>query len=134
MKKVLFVCVHNSGRSQMAEALFNRYAMGRAQAFSAGTQPASHINPTVAEAMKEVGIDISTQRPKMLTLQMLDEADRVITMGCAVENVCPAALVPTEDWQLDDPEGKPIEKVRELRDDIQSRVRKLIDEIRKERR
>ena len=118
----------------MAEALFNHYATGKAQAFSAGTQPASHTDSTVIQAMKEIGIDISTQRPKMLTLQMLDEADGVITMGCAVENVCPAALVPTEDWQLEDPEGKPIEKVREIRDDIQSRVRKLIDEIRKERR
>ncbi len=129
MKKVLFVCVHNAGRSQMAEALFNHYATGKAQAFSAGTQPASHVNSTVAEAMREVGIDISAQRPKMLTIEMLDEADRVITMGCAVENVCPAALVPTEDWQLEDPEGKPIEKVREIRDQIEKRVEGLIEEV-----
>jgi arsenate reductase len=134
MKKVLFVCVHNSGRSQMAEALFNHYAAGKAQAFSAGTQPASHVNPTVVEAMREVGIDISPQRPKKLTLEMLDDADKVVTMGCGVESVCPAAFVPTEEWQLEDPEGKPIEKVREIRGEIEAKVKKLIEQIKQERR
>src|SRR4030042_2656983 len=126
MKKVLFVCVHNSGRSQMAEAFFHHYASGKAKAISAGTRPASHVDQTVVKAMREIGIDISSKRPKALTLEMLDGADRVITMGCNVEGVCPAAIVPTEDWQLEDPEGKPIEKVREIRDGIEAKVKKLI--------
>jgi len=129
MKKILFVCVHNAGRSQIAEAFFNHYAKGKAQAFSAGTHYASHINPTVIAAMKEVGIDLSNKRPKMLSLEMLGVADKVISMGCGVEGVCPATYVPTEDWQLEDPEGKPIEKVRAIRDEIETRVKKLIEEI-----
>ena len=129
MKKILFVCVHNSGRSQMAEAFFNHYAKGKAQAFSAGTHYASHINPTVIEAMREVGIDINNKRPKMMTLEMLGAADKVISMGCGTEGVCPASFVPTEDWQLEDPEGKPIEKVRAVRDEIETKVKKLIEEI-----
>jgi arsenate reductase len=129
MKKILFVCVHNAGRSQMAEAFFNHYAKGKAQAFSAGTHYASHIDPTVVEAMAERGIDISSKRPKMLTLEMLGVADKVISMGCGVEGVCPATYVPTEDWQLEDPEGKPIEQVRAIRDEIEAKVRTLIEEI-----
>jgi arsenate reductase len=129
MKKILFVCVHNSGRSQMAEAFFNNYAGGKAQAFSAGTQPASHTDSTVSQAMKEIGIDISSQRPKMLTLKMMEDADRVITMGCGVEGVCPATFVPTEDWQLEDPEGKSIERVRAIRDEIETKVKNLIEEL-----
>jgi arsenate reductase len=129
MKKILFVCVHNAGRSQMAEAFFNNYAEGKAQAFSAGTHYAPHINPTVIEAMREVGIDISKKRPKMMSLEMLGVADKVITMGCGAEGVCPATFVPTEDWQLDDPEGKSIEKVRAIRDEIEAKVKKLIEEI-----
>lgn len=113
----------------MAEAFFNHYASGKAQAFSAGTHYASHINPTVIEAMREVGIDISNKRPKMLSLEMLGVADKVITMGCGAEGVCPATFVPTEDWQLDDPEGKSIEKVRAIRDEIEAKVKKLIEEI-----
>ena len=113
----------------MAEAFFNNYAKGKAQAFSAGTHYASHINPTVIEAMKEVGIDICDKRPKMLTLEMLGVADKVISMGCGVEGVCPATYVPTEDWQLEDPEGKPIEKVRAIRDEIEAKVKKLIEDI-----
>jgi len=117
----------------MAEAFFNRYAAGKAQAFSAGTRPANHTDRTVVEAMNEIGIDITTQRPKMLTSMMLEDADRVITMGCEVENVCPATSVATEDWQLEDPEGKPIEKVREIRDEIEAKVKKLIQEIQHEK-
>jgi arsenate reductase len=129
MKKILFVCVHNAGRSQMAEAFFNHYAKGKAQAFSAGTHYASRINPIVVEAMGERGIDISNKRPKMLTLEMLGVADKVISMGCGVEGVCPATFVPTEDWQLEDPEGKPIEQVRAIRDEIEAKVGTLIEEI-----
>jgi len=129
MKKILFVCVHNAGRSQMAEAFFNYYAEGKAQAFSAVIHYASRIDPTVVEAMAERGIDISNKRPKMLTLEMLGVADKVISMGCGVEGVCPATFVPTEDWQLEDPEGKPIEQVRAIRDEIGIKVKKLIEEI-----
>ena len=129
MKKILFVCVHNAGRSQMAEAFFNHHAKGKAQATSAGTHYASHINPTVIEAMREVGIDISSKRPKMMTLEMLGVADKVISMGCGVEGVCPATFVPTEDWKLEDPEDKPIEQVRAIRDEIEAKVKKLLDEI-----
>ena len=129
MKKILFVCVHNAGRSQIAEAFFNHYAKGKAQAFSAGTHYASRIDPIVVEAMAERGIDISNKRPKMLTLEMLGVADKVISMGCGVEGVCPATFVPTEDWQLEDPEGKPIEQVRGIRDEIETKVKTLLEEI-----
>ena len=131
MKKVLFVCVHNSGRSQMAEAFFNQLAKGEAVATSAGTRPAAHVDRNVADAMCEVGIDIRQQRPKPLTFEMVESADRVITMGCGVDEVCPASFIPTEDWELSDPEGKPIEEVREVRDGIKARVEKLIAEMEK---
>jgi arsenate reductase len=126
MKKVLFVCVHNSGRSQMAEAFFNHYAAGKAEAISAGTLPASHVDQTVMKAMREMGLDISSKRPKALTSEMLDGADKVITVGCGVEGVCPATFVPAEDWQLEDPEGQPIDKVRAIRDEIEAKIKKLI--------
>jgi arsenate reductase (thioredoxin) len=129
MKKILFVCVHNAGRSQMAEAFFNRMAKGKAMGFSAGTQPADKVNPVVAAAMREAGIDISDQKPKLLTLELMDSADRVITMGCGTEGTCPASFVPTEDWQLDDPEGKPIERVRQIRDEVKAKVEGLIKEL-----
>ncbi len=129
MKKVLFVCVHNAGRSQMAQAFFNQIAKGKAKGLSAGTQPSDKVNPIVIEAMREVGIDISRRKPKMLTFKMLEDVDRVITMGCGVEGVCPASFVPTEDWQLEDPEGKPIERVRQIRDEVKARIEKLIKEL-----
>ncbi len=130
MKLVLFVCVHNSGRSQMAEAFFNSKTDGRAAAGSAGTEPGDQLNPTVVEAMHEVGIDLVGARPKLLTQEMLDRADRVITMGCSVEESCPALFLPqVEDWGLEDPAGKPIEKVREIRDEISRRVAKLLEEV-----
>ncbi|MDY6892478.1 MAG: arsenate reductase ArsC [Chloroflexota bacterium] len=131
VKNVLFVCVHNSGRSQMAEALFNSYSQGRFHAYSAGTQPASHINPVAMQAMAEIGLDISSNLPKLLTPELADKADTIITMGCGVEGVCPVVSVPTEDWQLADPSGKPIEEVREIREEISMRVKKLIDELSK---
>lgn len=129
MKRVLFVCVHNSGRSQMAKAFFNQMGKGNAMADSAGTQPSQRVNPTVVQAMLEAGIDISDQKPKALTLELMENVDRVITMGCGAENVCPASFVPTEDWQLEDPEGKPVEKVKQIRDEIKSRVEKLLKEL-----
>jgi arsenate reductase len=129
MKAVLFVCVHNSGRSQMAEAFFNQLAKGKARAFSAGTSPAAAVDPTVAQAMKEVGIDISNKVPKALTPEMVEQADKVVTMGCGVEAVCPATWVETEEWDLEDPKGKPIEKVREIRDEIKARVVEILMRI-----
>jgi len=130
MKKVLFVCVHNSGRSQMAEALFNYYAWDNAQAQSAGTRPAAHVDRNVVSAMNEIGIDVSTQRPKILTKEMLDGADTVIAMGCSMDSVCPITFTPAEDWALQDPEGKSIEEVREIRDQIESKVKRLIADLR----
>ncbi len=131
MRTVLFVCVHNSGRSQMAEAFFSQLSKGKAQAYSAGTQPADKVNPVVIEAMREVGIDISSNRPKALTIDMVEKADRMITMGCGAEAeaVCPASFIETEDWALEDPKGKTIEAVRKIRDEIKERVTKLLKEI-----
>ncbi len=131
MKTVLFVCVHNSGRSQMAEALLNEMAGGRVRAVSAGTAPAGDVNPVVVEAMKEVGLDISDRKPKILTLRMIEQADRMITMGCGAEAeaICPADIIETEDWALDDPKGQPLEKVREIREQVRARVRALLGEI-----
>ncbi len=128
MKTMLFVCVHNSGRSQIAEAFFNRLAKGKAQALSAGTDPANAIDPTVVEAMREVGIDISGSKPKALTLEMIEPVDRVVTMGCRVEEVCPATFIETEDWELEEPRGKPLERVREIRDKIKAKVIKMLEE------
>jgi len=131
MKTVLFVCVHNSGRSQMAEAFFNHMAKGKAQAYSAGTQPADEVNPVVVEAMRETGINISGNKPKMLTMDMVEKAARMITMGCGAEAeaVCPASFVQTEDWALEDPAGKTLEQVRKIRDEIKKRVEKLLAEL-----
>jgi len=113
----------------MAEAMFNRLAGGRAAAESAGTEPGEAINPNAVKAMAELGIDISGAKPKMLTQEMVDRADRVITMGCSVEESCPALFLPNvEDWGLEDPAGKPLEKVREIRDEIARRVKALLQE------
>ena len=129
MRTVLFVCVGNAGRSQMAEAFFNQLAGEKARAVSAGTKPAGAVDPKTIEVMREVGIDISAAKPKALTMEMLEQADRVVTMGCGVEGVCPASFVETEDWQLEDPKGKPIEEVRRIRDEIRARVLKLLDRL-----
>ncbi len=131
MKTVLFVCIHNAGRSQMAEAYFNRAAKGKARALSAGTRPGNAVHPEVIEAMKEVGIDISGNKPKVLTMDLVNESDRMITMGCGedTEGVCPAGFIETEDWQLDDPAGQPLPVVRRIRDEIEKRVGKLLEEL-----
>ena len=128
MPRVLFVCVHNAGRSVMAEALFNELAAGRAQASSAGTIPGGAPHPVVVEAMREVGLDVAGHRGRLLTDDMVRSADRVITMGCAVdEQACPAVrYANVEDWGLPDPKGQPIERVREIRDEIRRRVEVLL--------
>ena len=127
MKTILFICVHNSGRSQMAEAFFNQLAKGKAKAISAGSQPADQVNPTVMQAMREVGIDISHNKPKLLTLEMLEGIALAITMGC--EDACPYTTAETRDWVLEDPKDKPIEQVRKIREEIKTRVSDLIKEL-----
>lgn len=114
----------------MAEAFFNQMADGKAIGFSAGTEPATKVNPIVVKVMHESGIDISRRKPKLLTPEMLERVDRVMTMGCGVEGVCPASFIPTEDWQLEDPEGKPIEIVRRIRDEIRAKVEELVRTLR----
>jgi len=129
MKRVLFVCVENAGRSQMAEAFANKYGKEEFIVSSGGNKPAEKVNPVVVEAMKEKGIDISLNKPKLLTYQMAQDADLIVTMSCNEQGICPGPFFkPTLDWKLEDPQGKPIEKVREIRDDIERRVQKLITE------
>jgi arsenate reductase len=115
----------------MAEAFFNQLAAGKARGLSAGTQPADRVNPTVVKVMGEVGIDISKNKPKMLTLEMIEGADMMITMGCGADagGICPANIIESEDWQLEDPKDKSIEKVREIRDEIKMRVSNLIETL-----
>lgn len=133
MRRVLFVCVHNSGRSKMAEAFFNQRAdPSRMAAESAGTLPGADVNPVVVEAMREVGVDLSQSKPRQLTPEMWQRADRVITMGCGVAEACPAGFLITEDWGLDDPAGQPIERVRAIRDQVKARVDALIAELEQE--
>ena len=131
MKTALFVCIHNSGRSQIAEAFFNRAAKGNAKGISAGTQPADKLNPMVVQVMKEVGIDISGNKPKALTPEMVESADRMITMGCGDDaaGLCPAKIIETEDWAIEDPKGKPVEAVRRIRDEIKKKVGVLVREL-----
>jgi len=130
VKKNLFVCVENAGRSQMAEAFANHYGKGKIVASSAGVMLADRVNPVVVEVMKEKEIDISMNKPKLLTTKMAEEADQIITMGCSVEKFCPAPLLKNViDWRLEDPKDKPIEEVRQIRDEIEKRVLKLISEL-----
>ena len=125
---VLFVCVHNAGRSQMAAGLLARLAGDRIEVRSAGTQPADQINPVAVQAMNEIGIDITSATPKILTGEAVETSDVVITMGCG--DTCPFFPgVSYRDWKLDDPAGQPIEVVRRIRDDIADRVRALIAEL-----
>ena len=124
--KVLFVCVHNSGRSQMAEAFTRVLSGGAVEAQSAGTLPGSTLNPVVAQAMEERGISLEGQYPKVIDQQMVDEADHAYTMGCAIDEACPAVFVPSEDWGLDDPAGQPIETVRRIRDKVEAKVRAML--------
>jgi arsenate reductase len=123
-KEILFVCVENAGRSQMAQAFAKKYGM---HATSAGTLPGSRVNPVVVDAMAEKGIDVSKNVPKMLTPEMINRASLVITMGCSVEEVCPKPMLAQMqkkliDWNLKDPKGKSLPEVRAIRDDIERRV------------
>lgn len=125
---VLFVCVHNAGRSQMAAAFLTHLAGDRVEVRSAGSVPAEQVNPAVVEAMRESGIDISAETPKILTTEAVQASDVVITMGCG--DTCP--VFPGKkylDWTLDDPAGRGVDAVRPIRDEIESRIRALVDEI-----
>ena len=126
--EVLFVCVHNAGRSQMAAGLLGKLAGGRVRVRTAGSEPADRINPVAVEAMREVGVDLTQEFPKPLTDDAVREADVVITMGCG--DACP--IYPGkryEDWELEDPAGKELETVRRIRDEIEARVRALVEEL-----
>jgi len=130
MKKVLFVCVENSARSQMAEGFAKHYGKGRIEAYSAGTKVAREIKPIVVKVMAEKGIDISNQKPKPLDQKMVEQADVIITMGCSVDKMCPAPMLKNViDWKIEGPKGKPIEKVREIRDSIERKVVNLLDSL-----
>jgi arsenate reductase len=125
---VLFVCLHNAGRSQMSAALFERAAQGRHRAMSAGTTPAERVHPEVVEVMSELGIDVSSNTPRRLTRELAEQADVVVTMGCGDE--CP--YIPGKrylDWELEDPKGRPLDEVRATRDEIAQRVEQLADEL-----
>ena len=129
VKKVLFVCVENAGRSQMAEAFAKKFGKSKFMVSSAGNKPADKINPMVVEAMNEKEIDISTNKPKLLTFQMAQDADLIVTMGCNDQGICPGPFFkPTVDWKLEDPKGKPLEKVREIRDEIERQVQELVNQ------
>jgi protein-tyrosine-phosphatase len=126
--EILFVCVHNAGRSQMAAALLARYAGGRVTIRSAGSEPADQLHPAVVEAMREVGIDIAAEQPKLLTDELAQDADVVVTMGCG--DTCP--VFPGKrylDWELDDPAGLGLDDVRRVREEIDARVRALVAEL-----
>ncbi|MFX1566416.1 MAG: low molecular weight phosphatase family protein [Promethearchaeota archaeon] len=130
MKHVLFVCVENAGRSQMAGAFAKKYGEGRIISTTGGTQPADHVHPEVVKAMQEKGIDISGNIPRRISVAELNEADQVVVMGCGAESFCPAPLLDRViDWNLEDPAGQPVEKVREIRDEIEHRVIHLIDTL-----
>jgi len=113
----------------MAEAFFNLFAAGKFISYSAGTFPGEGINQAAVTAMREIGIDISNNKPKLITYDMLDVAKKVITMGCNVEDACPANMVITEDWGLDDPNGQNLDKVRSIRDQVRDKVRDLLNEM-----
>jgi protein-tyrosine-phosphatase len=126
--RVLFVCLHNAGRSQMSQAIFEREADGRHQAESAGTTPADRVHPEVVQAMSELGVDVSERVPKLLDRAAAERADVVVTMGCGDE--CP--YIPGKrylDWDLPDPKGRPLDEVRAIRDTISERVRGLVGDL-----
>jgi arsenate reductase (thioredoxin) len=128
MATALFVCLHNAGRSQMSQALFERAAEGRHRALSAGTTPGERVHPEVVEVMRELGIDLAGRTPRVLTTELAEQADVVVTMGCGDE--CP--YIPGKrylDWELEDPKGRPLDEVRATRDEIDRRVRELVHEL-----
>lgn len=129
MKKILFVCVENAGRSQMAEAFFRKYTLDKFSVTSAGTKPSTQVNPIVSQVMKEIGIDIENKTPKYLSNEMLNESIAV-NMGCMDKESCPALFVKDVlDWNIADPKGKSIEEVRKIRDQIEIKVKELVKNL-----
>ncbi|MEW6043012.1 MAG: arsenate reductase ArsC [Thermoproteota archaeon] len=125
-KRILFMCVENAGRSQMTEGFFRKYAPQGYEPQSAGTKPLGQINPLVIKAMAEVGIDITSQKPKVISDSMVNQASRVVNMGCMDKTSCPALSVnDVSDWSIPDPKGKPIDEVRQIRDLIEKRIQEL---------
>ena len=130
MKKVLFVCVENAGRSQIAEGFFKKLAPSEYEGISAGTIPVSEINPLAIKAMKEVDIDISDNKSKLVTNEMIEESDSVVNMGCMDKESCPALFVEEiDDWDVEDPKGKSIEDVRRIRASIELKVMELVSNL-----
>ena len=128
MTRIVFACVHNAGRSQMAAAFLNQLGEGKARAVSAGTNPGTRVHPEVVEAMKEVGIDLSVAVPQRLTAELASDADMLITMGCGDE--CPYVPgVTRNDWPLEDPKGRSLDDVRRIRDEIRRRVVELLNGV-----
>jgi protein-tyrosine-phosphatase len=128
MTSVLFVCLHNAGRSQMSQALFERAAHGRHTALSAGTSPGERVHPEVVQVMRELKIDLGDRKPQLLTHGLAEQADVVVTMGCGDE--CP--FIPGKrylDWDLPDPKGQPVDEVRRIRDEVRRRVNELVSEL-----
>ena len=129
-KTILFVCVENAGRSQMAEGFFRKYAPEGYEPFSAGTKPISQISPLAIQVMNEIGLDISNQKSKDLTEDMMRNSDKIINMGCMDKNFCPTLFIPKViDWGMEDPKDKPIEQVRKIRDEIERRIKELATDI-----
>ena len=129
-KNVLFVCVENAGRSQMAESFFKKFTKDRFNVISAGTVPSKNLNPIVVQVMKEIGIDMTSQSPKTISNSMIDNSFKTVNMGCMDKESCPALFVKdTIDWNIPDPKEKTIEQVREIRDQIKSEVLNLIATI-----
>jgi len=130
MRKILFVCVENAARSQMAEAFFKKYMPKGFEVISAGTKPGSEVNPIVLQAMNEIGINIKNQTPKPISQQIISESEKAVNMGCIDKESCPALFMKDVlDWQIPDPKGKPIEVVREIRDQIKAKVMFLIKSL-----
>ena len=129
-KNILFVCVENAGRSQMAEAFFKKYAKNQFNVISAGTSPSSHLNPVVVSVMNELGIDLENQKPQLLSSSMIENSNKTVNMGCMDKESCPSLFVNDVDaWNIEDPKGKSIEDVRKIRDQIKNDVLNLLNSI-----
>jgi len=129
-KNILFVCVENAGRSQMAEAFFKKYAKNQFHVISAGTSPSSHLNPVVVSVMNELGIDLENQKPQLLSSSMIEDSNKTVNMGCIDKESCPSLFVKdVDDWNIEDPKGKSIEDVRKIRDQIKNDVLSLLNSI-----
>ena len=129
-KNILFVCVENAGRSQMAEAFFKKYAKNSFNVISAGTCPSPNLNPVVVSAMNEIGIDLKNQQPQLLSTSMIKNSNKTVNMGCMDEESCPSLFVKgVDDWNMDDPKGKSLDDVRKIRDQIKHSVLNLLNSL-----